>query len=66
MRRKFGPKTEEVAGDWRRLYDEEIHKLYSSSSIITMIKSRRMEWAEHVTRMSEMINAYTILVGEPE
>jgi hypothetical protein len=48
LRRIFGPKREEVAGDWRRLHNEELHNLYASSNIITVIKSRRMRWAGHV------------------
>jgi hypothetical protein len=51
---------------WRKLHNEELHSLYSSPNIIMMIKSRRMGCAEHVARMGEMINAYTILVGKPE
>jgi hypothetical protein len=46
MRRIFGPKRDEVAGDWRKLHNEELHNLYSSPSIIRMIKSRRMKWGE--------------------
>jgi hypothetical protein len=48
------------------LHNEELHNLYSSSSIVRMIKSRRMRWAGHVTRMGERRNAYRILVGKPE
>jgi hypothetical protein len=51
---------------WRKLHNEELHNLYSSPSIIRMIKSRRMRWAGHVARMGEKINAYRILVGNPE
>jgi hypothetical protein len=51
LRRIFGPKRDEVTGDWRKLHNEELHNLYSSRSIIRMIKSRRMRWAEHVARM---------------
>jgi hypothetical protein len=47
----FGPKREEVAGDWRRLHNEELHNLYASSIIIRLMKSRRMTWAGHVARM---------------
>jgi hypothetical protein len=52
--------------DWRKLHNEELHKLYSSPNIIRMIKSRRMRWAGHVIRMGETRNAYRILVGKPE
>jgi hypothetical protein len=51
LRRIFGPKRDEVTGGWRKLHNEELHNLYSSSSIIRMIKSRRMRWAGHVARM---------------
>jgi hypothetical protein len=50
-RRIFGPKRDEVTGDWRKLHNEELHNLYSSLSIIRMIKSRRMKWAGHIVRM---------------
>ncbi|PNF23733.1 hypothetical protein B7P43_G18405, partial [Cryptotermes secundus] len=61
-----GPKRGEVTGGWRKLHNEELHNLYSSPSIIIMIKSRRMRWAEHVARMGETRNAYRLLVGKPE
>jgi hypothetical protein len=48
---------------WSKLHNEELHNLYSSPSIIRMIKSRRMRWAGHVARMGEKRNAYRILVG---
>jgi hypothetical protein len=66
LRRIFGPKRDEVTGGWRKLHNEELHNLYSSSSIIRMIKSRRMRWSGHVGRMEEKRNAYRILVGKPE
>jgi hypothetical protein len=49
-------------GGWRRLHNEELHNLYGSPSVITVIKSRRMRWAGHAVRMGEMRLAYTILV----
>jgi hypothetical protein len=52
----FGPKRENVAGDWRRLHSEELHNLYASPNIIRVIKSRRMRWAGHVGCMGEMKN----------
>jgi hypothetical protein len=61
LRRILGPKRDEVTGDWRKLHNEELHKLYSSPNIIRMIKSRRMRWEGHVARMGD-----TILVGKPE
>jgi hypothetical protein len=57
---------DEVTVGWRKLHNEELHNLYSSPSIIRVIKSRRMRLAEHVTRMGEKRNAYRILVGKPE
>jgi hypothetical protein len=56
----------EVTGDWRKLHNEELHNLYSSPNIIRMIKSRKMIWAGHVSRMAETRNACRILVGKPE
>jgi hypothetical protein len=66
FRRIFGPKRDEVTGEWRKLYNEELRDLYSSPSIIRIFKSRRMRWAEHVARMSEKSNAYRLLVGKLE
>jgi hypothetical protein len=51
LRRIFGPKRDEVTGDWRKLPNEELHNLYSSPSIIRMMKTRKIRWAEHVARM---------------
>jgi hypothetical protein len=53
-------------GGWRILHNEELHNLYSLSSIIRMIKSRRMRWAGHVTLIGTKRNAYRILMGKPE
>jgi hypothetical protein len=55
-----------VTGEWRKLHNEELHDLYSSPSIIRIIKSRRMRWAGHVARIVEKRNAYRLLVGKPE
>jgi hypothetical protein len=60
MLRIFGPKRNEVIGDWRKMHNEELHNLYSSPSIIRMIKTRRMRWREHAARMEQKINAYRI------
>jgi hypothetical protein len=62
----FGPKGDEVTGGWIILNNEELHNLYSSPSIIRIIKSRRMRWAGHVPRMGEKRNVYRTLVGKPE
>jgi hypothetical protein len=66
LRRIFGPKRDELTGGWRKLHNEELHNLYSLPWIIRMIKSRRMSWAGHVTRMGEKRNGYRLLVGKPE
>jgi hypothetical protein len=66
LKRIFGPKRDEVTGEWRKLHNEELRDLYSSPSIIRMIKSRGMRWAGHVARMGEKRNAYRLLVGKPE
>jgi hypothetical protein len=66
LRKIFGPRRDEVAGQWRKLQNEELHNLYSSPNIIRMIKSRRMRWTWHVARMGEKKNAYRILMGKPE
>jgi hypothetical protein len=58
LRRIFGPKRDEVTGEWRKLRNKELHDLYPSPSIIRIIKSRRMRWAGHVARMGEKRNAY--------
>jgi hypothetical protein len=66
LRRIFGPKRDGVTGGWSKLHNEELHDLYCSISIIRIIKSRRMRWAEHVARMGEKRNVYRLLVGKPE
>jgi hypothetical protein len=66
LRRIFGPKRDEVTGEWRKLNNEELRDLYSSLSIIRIIKPRRMRWAGHVARMGEKRNAYRLLVGKTE
>jgi hypothetical protein len=66
LRRIFGPKRDEVKGEWRKLHNEELHNLYSSPDIIRQAKSRRMRWAGHVARMGEERKVYKVLVGKPE
>jgi hypothetical protein len=66
LRRIFGSKRDEVTGDWRKLYNEELHKLYSSPNIIRMIKSRRRRWGGHVARIGEKRSAYRLFLGKPE
>jgi hypothetical protein len=62
----FGPKRDEVTGEWRKLHNEELRSLYSFPNIIRDIKSRRMRWAGHVARMGEGGKVYRVLVGKPE
>jgi hypothetical protein len=66
LRRIFGPKRDGVMGGWRKLHNEELHNLYSSPSIIRIIKSRKMRWAGHVARKGGKRNMYRLLVGKPE
>ena len=62
----FGPRSDEVTGERRRLHNEEPNDLYSSPNIVRGIKSRRMRWAGHVARMGEERGVYRVLVGKPE
>ena len=66
LRRIFGPRRDEVSGEWRRLHNEELNDLYSSPNIMWVIKSRRMRWAGNVARMDEESGVYRVLVGKPE
>ena len=66
LRRIFGPKRDEVTGEWRRLRNEELNDLYSSLNIVRVIKWRRMRWAGHVARMGEERGVYRVLLGKPE
>ena len=63
-RRIFGPKRDEN-GEWRRLYNEELHSLYRSPNIVRVIKSRRLRWAGHVAKMEDGRSAFKILIGTP-
>ena len=65
-RRKFGPKRDEVTGEWRKLHNEKLSDLYCSPNTVRVIKSRRMRWAGHVVRMGERRGVYTVLVGKLE
>jgi hypothetical protein len=65
LRRMFGSKRDEVTGGWRKPHNEELHGLYSSPSIVSVIKTRRMRWARHVACMGEVRGAYNILVCKP-
>jgi hypothetical protein len=66
LRRIFGPKRKGVTGGWRILRNEELRDLYSSPSIIGIIKSRRMRWTGNVARMGEKRNVYRLLVGKTD
>jgi hypothetical protein len=66
LRRIFVLKRDEVTGDWKKLHNKELCDLYSSPSIIRIIKSRRMRWVGHVARIGEKRDAYRLLVGKPE
>jgi len=62
----FGPKRDEVIREWRKLHNEDLIHLYSSLSIVRVIKSSRMSWAGHVACMGERRGVYRVLVGKPE
>jgi len=66
LRRIFGPKRDEVTGEWRKLHNEELNDLYSSPNIVRMIKSKIMRWAGHVALMWNGKGVYRVLVGKPE
>jgi hypothetical protein len=66
LRRIFGPKRDQMTGEWRKLHSEELHNLYSSPDIIRQIKSRRMRWAGYVACMGKERKLYKVLVGKPE
>ena len=66
LRRLFEPKRDEVAGEWRKLHNEQLNDLYCSLNIVPLIKSRRMKRAEHVARMEESRGVYRVLVGKAE
>ena len=66
LRRVFGPKRDEVTGEWRKLHNEELSDLYSLPNIVRVVKSRRMRWAGHVAHMGEGRCVYRVLVGKPE
>jgi len=65
LRRIFGPKRDEVTGEWRKLHNEKLNDLYWSPNIVRVIKSRRIRWAGHLTRMGERRGVYRVLVRKP-
>jgi len=66
LRRIFGPRRDEVTGEWRRLQNEELNDLYSTPNIVRVIKSRRMRLAGHVARMGVERGVYRVFVGKLE
>jgi len=66
LRKVFGPKRDEVTGEWRKLHNEELNDLYSLPNIVRVVKLRRMRWAGHVARMGEDRGVHRVLVGKPE
>ena len=66
LRRIFGPKWDNVTRGWRKLHKEKLNDLYSSSSIVWVIKSRRLRWAGHVSHTGESKCVYRVLVGNPD
>jgi len=64
LRRIFGPRRDEIKGEWRRMHNEELNDLYCSPNIVRVIKSRRMRWAGHVAHMGEERVVCRVLVGE--
>jgi hypothetical protein len=64
--RIFGPKTDKVTGEWRKLHNEELNDLYSSLNTVWVIKWRRMRWTEHVAHIGKRRGVYRVLVGKPE
>jgi hypothetical protein len=63
LRRIFGPKWDEVSGEWRKLHNEQLNDLHSSPNIVRVIKSRRMRWAGHVVREGERRCVYRVWWG---
>ena len=66
LRGVFGPKRDEVKGEWRKLHNEELSDLYPLPNIVRVVKSRRMRWAGHVARMEQGRGVYRVLVVKPE
>ena len=66
LRSVFGPKRDEVTGEWRKLHNEELNELYSLPNIVRVVKLRRMRWAGHVAHMGENRGVHRVLVGKPE
>ena len=65
LRRVFGPKRDDVTGEWRKLHNEELSDLYPLPNIVRVVKSK-MRWAGHVARMGDGREVHRVLVGKPE
>ena len=66
LRRVFGPKRDEVTGEWRKLHNEELRDIYSLPNIVRVVKSRRIRWAGHVAHMGEGRGVHRVIVRKPE
>ena len=66
LRRTFGPRKNELTGQWKRLQNKDLNDFYSSPNVIRLIKSRRMRWMRHVACMEASRDVYGVLVGKPE
>jgi len=66
LRKIFGPKRDEVTGEWRRLHNKELYDLYCSSNSVRTIKSKKMRWTGHVARIGRRRGLHRVLVGKPE
>jgi len=66
LRRVFGPKRDEITGEWRKLHNEELSDLYSLHNLVGVVKSRRMRWTGHVVSTGEGRGVHRVLVGKPE
>jgi hypothetical protein len=66
LKNVFGPKRDEVTGEWRELHNDDLNYLCCSLNVFRVIKSRRMNWAGHVARMGGRSDAWRVLVGNPE
>jgi hypothetical protein len=66
LRRIFGPRRDEVTGEWRKLHNDRMNDLYALPSSVRVVKSRRMRWAGHMTHMGEERGVHRVLVGKPE
>jgi len=66
LRRVFGPKRDEVTGEWRKLHNEKLSDFYSLPNVVRVVKSRRMRWVRHVARMGDGRGGHRFLVGKSE